>query len=138
MRNAKGARDAGLASESNADAGGTAARFLGRNSDRARTRVRRKRARLTGYGQISRYSHSRTRAFEATPEHGERCGITAASSRPFIVGLWWMCEDNECKTFKTKEEVRGMGREQQMLTITAAAVLLLTSCSSPYPIGPPV
>ncbi len=50
--------------------------------------------------------------FEATPEHVEGCGIIAstANSRPFIVGLWWICEDNEGKTFKIKEAVRGMGR----------------------------
>ena len=61
-----------------------------------------------GYGRISRYSRSRARSpcdgfLKPCLSTGSVVVSSTASSRPFIVGLWWMCEDNDCKTFKTKE-----------------------------------
>ena len=73
-------------------------------------------------GQISRYSCSRARPgsleWFLKPRLGTWSALVSstASSRPLVVRLWWMCEDNQCKIFTTKEEVRGMGREQRILT----------------------
>jgi hypothetical protein len=73
-------------------------------------------------GQISRYSCSRARPgslqwfLKPCLSTWSALVSSTASSRPLVVRLWWMCEDNQCKIFTTKEEVRGMGREQQILT----------------------
>ena len=53
--------------------------------------------------------------FEAAPEHVERSGVIDCELKAMVVGLWWMCEDNRCKVFRTKE-VKGMGREPGILT----------------------
>jgi hypothetical protein len=75
--------------------------------------------------------------FEAAPEHVERSGVIDGELEAMVVGLWWMCEDNQCKIFKTKE-VKGMGREPGILTTHAVLVFLVTPCSAPYSIRPPV